>query len=164
MNIRISATREMADARVFVAVDQPHRRDAVDPLDPRLECPLGRLRLSHRISESEYRAGCRWRNIYSNWLHSIGAPNPNPSAIDYGADVHDGQEFMGSGVDDDERDEAIAQAFRAGEQVLKRLGPRAFHAVSAIAVYEETEELGDFQFTARAAQRGFAALAEHFGC
>lgn len=163
MNIRISATRELPDARVFVAFDQPHRRGKIDPLDPRHESPLGRLRLSGRITEREYNAGCQWRNIYFSWLHSIGAPNPNPAAIDYGA-VVDKQEPMGAVADNDERDEAIAKAFKGGEAVLKRLGPRAFHAVGAIAVYEETEELGDFQFTARAAQKGLAALAEHFGC
>jgi hypothetical protein len=152
----------MQDARVFVAFDQPHRRDALDPLDPKHESPLGRLRLSGRITEREYNAGCQWRSIYFNWLHSIGAPNPNPAAIDYGA-VSSEQGPM-SAVDDDERDEAIAKAFKGGEAVLKRLGPRAFHAVSAIAVYEEPEELGDFQFTARAAKIGLAALAEHFGC
>lgn len=162
MNIRISATREMQDARVFVASDQPHRRDAIDPLDPRHESPLGRLRLGGRITEREYHAGCQWRNIYFNWLHSIGAPNPNPAAIDYGA-VSSEQAPLGA-VDDDERDEAIAKAFKGGEAVLKLLGPRVFHAVSAIAVYEEPEELGDFQFTARAAKIGLAALAEHFGC
>ena len=162
MTIRISATREMPDARVFVAFDQPHRRGAIEPLDPRHESPLGRLRLSGRITEREYNAGCQWRTIYFSWLHSIGAPNPHPAAIDYGV-VSDRQEPMGT-ADDDERDAAIAKAFRGGEAVLKRLGPRAFHAVGAVAVYEETEELGDFQFTARAAQKGLAALAEHFGC
>lgn len=166
MNIRISATRDIPDARVFVAFGQPHRRGTIDPLDPKHESPLGRLRLSGRITEREFNAGDQWRNIYFGWLRSIGAPNPNPAAIDYGAvrDFDsDSQEVM-SDEDSDERDQAIAQAFRAGEQVLKKLGPRVFHAVGAIAVYEETEELGDFQFTARAAKIGLAALAEHFGC
>jgi hypothetical protein len=163
LNIRISATRDLPDARVFVAFDQPHRRGAIDPLDTRHESPLGRLRLSGRLTEREYNAGCRWRNIYFNWLRSIGAPNPHPAAIDYGAVVND-QEPMSGAVNDDERDEAIAKAFKGGEQVLKKLGPRVFHAVGAVAVYEEPEELGDFQFTARAAKLGLAALAEHFGC
>ncbi len=168
MNIRISATREIPDARVFVAFNQPHRRNAFDPLDPRLECPLGRLRLKGRITEAEYQAGCRWRNIYHDWLRSIGAPSPSPAAVDYGA-VSDRQELLGSArgaisaATEDERDEAIAKAFKIGEQVLKKLGPRVFHAVSAIAVYEEPEELGDFEFTAKAAKVGLAALAECFG-
>lgn len=160
MNIRISATREVPDARVFVAFDQPHRRDSSDPLDPRNECPLGRLRLSNRITDAEYSAGCRWRAIYHSWLSSIGAPNPFPAAVDWGgARV---QEPLQSNVDD-ERAEMIAQAFRIGERALKKLGPRVFHAVNAVAVYEQTEDLGDFEFTARAAKKGLAELAEIFG-
>lgn len=145
MNIRISATREMPDARVPVALDQPHRRGAVDPLDPRLECPLGRLRLSGRITEAEYRAGCQWRGIYHRWLSSIGAPDHPPPDCS------------------DEEAEAIARTFKIGERVLKALGPRVFHAVSAVAVYEEPEELGDFEFTAIAAKKGLTALADVFG-
>lgn len=162
MNIRISATREIPDARIFVAFDQPHRRNSHDPLDPRNECPLGRLRLRNKITEAEYQAGCRWRTIYHNWLNSIGAPNPFPASVGIGTGGHTQELLDASGIDD-EMAEVIARAFRAGEAVLKRQGVRVFHAVNAVAVYEEPEELGDFEFTAKAAKRGLAALSEIFG-
>lgn len=63
-------------------------------------------------------------------------------------------------VFDDEADEAISKAFRAGEKILKALGPRVFHAVAAVVVYEEPEGLGDGELTAYAAKKGLAALAK----
>jgi hypothetical protein len=161
LNIRISATREMPDARKFVASDQPHRRNSNDPLDPRNECPLGRLRLRNKITEAEYAAGCRWRTIYHNWLNSIGAPNPFPASVGIGTGGHT-QELLDSSGIDDEAAEMIAKAFKTGERELKKLGPRVFHAVNAIVVYEEPDELGDFEFTAMAAKKGLAALAQVF--
>lgn len=165
MNIRISAVRIVEDPRQEIAKKQPHRRNLPDPLDPRAECPLGRMRLRGVISESEYEAGCRWRNIYHSWLCSIGAPNPFPAAIDWGGSFNEGQAPLSSMSDelDDERSEAIARAFKIGEQALKRQGIRVFHAVNAVAVYEEPEGLGDFEFTAKAAKKGLAVLSEIFG-
>lgn len=165
MNIRISAVREIEDPRTETAEAQPHRRDVRDSLDPKAECPLGRMRLKGLISEAEYEAGCRWRNLYHSWLCSIGAPNPFPAAIDWGGAFSEGQAPLSSMSDelDDERCEAIARAFKVGEQALKKLGPRVFHAVNAIVVYEEPEELGAFEFTAYAAKKGLAALSRTFG-
>lgn len=116
------------------------------------------------ISDAEYEAGRRWSVIYRSWLVSIGAPNPFPSAIDYGKPNASYQEPMRPIPSelDDERAELIAKSMRVGERTLKKLGPRVFHAVNAVAVYEETEELGDFEFTAKAAKKGLAALAEVF--
>jgi hypothetical protein len=161
LNIRISAEREILDPRSEIAKVQPHRRDFPDPLDVRLECPLGRLSVSGVISEREYKAGCQWRAIYHSWLCSIGAPNPFPSALGLGGGGSS-QEPLSS-VFDDEREEAIARAFKLGASVLKDCGHRVFHAVNAIAVYEEPEELGDFEYTSRAAKIGLAALADLFG-
>ncbi len=162
MTIRISAARETPiDSRLATAINQPHRKMALDPLDHRLECPLGRMRISGKITEREYDAGVRWRNIYHAWLTSIGAPSPFPSAVDSSADMV--QNLLDDSGMDDEACEAFAQSFRAGERVLKNLGPRVFHAVGAVAVYEEPEELGEFEFTARAAKIGLAALADYFG-
>lgn len=162
MNIRISATRDIPDARVFVAFAQPHRRNSFDPLDHRNECPLGRLRLSNKISEAEYQAGCRWRTIYGNWLQSIGAPSPFPASVGIGTGGHTQELLDGSGLDD-EMCEMIAKAFKLGTKTLKDIGPRVFHAVNAIAVYEEPEELGDFEYTTKAAKKGLAALSLVFG-
>jgi hypothetical protein len=159
--IAVSALRaEPTDSRLAAALDNPKRRPFADPLDHRLECLLGRLRVSGKITEAEYNAGVRWREIYLNWLASIGAPSPFPAAMTLaGANC---QTPLGSKNFDDERCEAIAKAMRAGEKVLKGLGNRVFHSVNAVVVYEEPEELGDFESTAYAAKKGLAALADLF--
>lgn len=142
MNIHISAVR--AEDPISDEWVQPHRRNCPNPSHERAECLLGRMRLRGTITEAEYQAGCRWRSIYDTWLRSIGAPGYEDQDLD------------------DELCEAIAKAMRTGEAVLKKLGPRVFHAVNAIAVYEEAEELGDFELTSEAAKVGLAALAEVF--
>lgn len=148
----------MPDPVAPIASQLPHRRGFDDPTDPRLENPLGRLRARGQISEAEYQAGCRWRSIYHRWLMSIGAPNPFPAAIDF-CGSSGRQDPLDDGMTDEQAEE-IAKVFRVGERALKKLGPRVFHAVNAIAVYEEPEELGNYECTAKAAKLGLGALAE----
>lgn len=108
------------------------------------ECPLGRLAASGKISREEYQAGVTWRTVYLGYLQSIGAPQP------YGSD----------NVDlDDDGCEQFARAHKRGCEILGALGKRVLHAVNAVAVFEEPESLGDFEFTGAAAQVGLAALA-----
>ncbi len=109
--------------------------------------PLGRLFQANRITQAEYLAGVRWREVYHSYLFAIESPDP------FGGDADQ--------LSDDQC-ERIEEAFDIGRQILEALGKRVFHAVSAIVVYEEPEELGDFAFTSSAAQRGLAALAERF--
>ena len=171
MGIRISAVREIEDPRLATALSNPLRRKYAakghDPLDPLIECPLGRMRLDGLISQAEYEAGVRWRKIYQDWLHSMGAPNPfcaspgDPDSISFMGDTPCQMPLSSDGIND-EKAENVAKLFRTGERALMRLGRRVFHAVNAVAVYEETEELGDFEFTAYAAKKGLTALAEIF--
>ena len=162
LNVSVSA-RELKE-REDLATQQPHRRKVpeAERLKPEAECILGRLLLNRKITQAEYDAGCRWRDIYFNWLHSIGAPNPFPAAVDWNNSDFT-QSPMNSNLIDDERAESIAKAFRVGERALKNLGRRVFDSVNAIAVYEEPEELGDFNATVAAAKKGLSALAEIFG-
>lgn len=145
LSIRITATREIEDPRVEEALRNPFRRKykarGFEPLDVRIESPLGRMLLDKRITEPEYNAGCQWRGIYADWLHSISCDPDDVS---------------------DAKAEATAKSFKSGVRVLKALGDRVFHAVNAVAVYEETEDLGDFEFTAEAARRGLHALTALF--
>lgn len=120
------------------------------------------MRIKGLISEVEYQAGIRWRNVYHKWLHSIGAPNPFPAAVDANGSFGR-QNPMDDGSIDDELAEAIQRSMRAGEKALKMQGARVFHAVNAVAVYEEPEELGDFDLTSAAAKKGLKALVEVFG-
>lgn len=163
MGIRISAEREIEDARTELALRQPHRNQFLDPLDPKIECSLGRLRLSGRLTEAEYDAGCQWRNIFRNWRLSIGAPAPFAAAIDYrNSDLVQDDSDSDSEFSD-EQAEAIARAYRVGEGALMGISRRVFHAVNAIAVYDEPEGLGPMDSTVLAAKRGLSELAVMFG-
>lgn len=137
--------------RAFTASESPHRKHFADPLEPRLECPLGRLRVLGAeaekrgikgvgITEAEYLAGVKWRNVYASYLHSIQSPE-----------------------DMTDEDCAVAQkAHDRGIKILEDEGKRVSHAVNAIVVYEDPEELGDYQFTITAARIGLAQLAKNF--
>ena len=186
MGIRITAEREIEDPRLEVASTQPHRRNLQDPLSPLAESSLGRMRLRGIITEPEYDAGCRWRNIYLRWLRLMeNAPWPFPTAIDNslfacGTRVlalieaeSDDEQGVGLGYQRtatifttdqiDHLEEIATKAFKAADAVLMKLGHRVRDSVNAIAVYEEPEELGDFDRISKAAKIGLAALAEHFG-
>ena len=126
--------------RAITASESPHRRDFDDPLDPRLECQLGRLRVSNQISEAEYQAGVKWRNAHQLYMHSIQSPDDMT----------------------DEQCEVALRAYERGRKELDGCGSRVLHAVNSITVYEDPEELGDYQFTITAARVGLSALAMRF--
>ena len=147
--------------RIDQARHNPARKTHPDPLEPKLECPLGRLRLKGLISEPEYQAGVSWRHAYFSYLWSIGAPNPFPGSS--------GAEFGTTGNPDsrmdqmtDEEAERAAKVYKSGLSILQAKGKRVLHAVNAVAVFEEPEELGDFEYTSKAAKIGLAALAASF--
>lgn len=106
--------------------------------------PLGRLAVDGTITQREYEAGRRWHNIYSQYLRCIGAPAPYGSAE----------------LPSDEECEVWTALFKRGRKLLEAKGKRVFHAVNAIAVYEEPEEYGDPKFRVAAAKIGFAVLAD----
>jgi hypothetical protein len=108
--------------------------------------PLGRLAHAGRITRAEYEAGVRWRDVYLGYLKSIGAPEP------YGHESLDAYS--------DELCEELKRKYMAGVKLLEACGKRVLHAVNAVAVFEEPEELGDFEFTSKAAKIGLAALAK----
>jgi hypothetical protein len=71
-----TARRAERNEREEFAAKMPHRRGFENPLDERLESPLGRLRVKNQISEAEYQAGNRFREFYLAYLMSIGCPTP----------------------------------------------------------------------------------------
>lgn len=123
--------------RIERASINPNRRGFPDPLDARLECPLGRLRVGGVITEVEYQAGVKWRTVFSGYLNSIQSPDE---------------------VSDDESSAAMRD-FERALKLLEGQGKRVFHALNAVCVYEEPEELGDFEFTSGAAKIGLGVLA-----
>ncbi len=134
----------------------PYRHKQPDPLNPRHECPLGRLRLAGKITEAEYQAGVSWRNVYFDYLETIGAPHPFPQAV-----VPDGDRITGSAPEfSDEDCEKAKAAYERGLKILNMLGRRVMCAVNSVCVFEDTEELGDFSATTKAARIGLSHLAK----
>ena len=138
------------------AKQNPNRRDAADPLDHRLESPLGRLRESGQISEAEYKAGIDWRDVFFTYLRSIGGPYPFAKAIDF-----DGPPITGmpAEMSDDECERAAKNYFK-GIEILGNLPKRVFHAVMALAAYGE--DWGDLSYVATIAQLGLKELPQKY--
>ena len=111
------------------------------------ECPLAVMRSTKQITEQEYSAGVKWRGVYLSYLRTIGAPTPYGGSIDSVSDADCG---------------LAAYAHRRGMAILMAKGRRVMHATNAVAVYEESQELGDWSFTSRAAKVGLKALAIQF--
>lgn len=124
-----------------------HSREYFSPQDYK-SSPLGRMAHDGWINRAEYEAGDRWREVYIGYLRTIGAPDP------YGCD----DEALSAMPDD--VCEKYARRYRDGVKILERCGKRVLHAVNAIAVYGEPDELADFEYTAKAAKVGLAALAK----
>jgi hypothetical protein len=132
--------------RLDHACRNPKRREFADPLDSRLECTLGRMRVRGQITEAEYQAGVTWRGVYSRWLASIEAPE---ETTDFVAEAVQAKYRRGL---------EILEAFDGSGKYKKR--KRVVHAVNSVCVFEDPEELGDFEFTAAAAKIGLADLAK----
>lgn len=113
--------------------------------DERLGSLLGRLRFENRITEPEYQAGLKWHKTYWAWIKSIQEPDEC------------GDEYC----------EIAKASYLRGLAVLESAIPgkkrtRVVHAVNAVAVFEEPEELGEFEYTLRAARVGLSDLAAKF--
>lgn len=128
--------------------DAMRGRDAHFSPQDHKSSPLGRMAHDGWITRAEYEAGDRWRETYIGYLKTIGAPEP------YGCD----DEAINAIPDDVCED--LARKYRAGVKILEACGKRVLHAVNAIAVYGEPDELADYEYTARTAKIGFAALAK----
>jgi hypothetical protein len=115
---------------------------------------LGRLRFERRITQAEYLAGDNWRQVYLAWIKSIESP-----------------EEMQPRKDGRCACEVAKDQYLKGLRILEAQTPsqwgyqkrkRVVHAVNSIAVFEDPEELGDFEFTLKAARVGLKDLASQF--
>lgn len=124
------------------------------------ESHIGRLAARGEITTPQFEAGRSWRALYLDHLHSVGGPYPFANALDPSCAVYSvGQpECRWS----DAQCEEIARNYRRGCEILIAKGKRVFHAVNALVVFEEPEELGDFPSIVRAARIGLDALAREF--
>jgi hypothetical protein len=104
---------------------------------------IGRLLECRRLSQAEFEVAKVWRGVYLEYLASIGAPGyETPEAIS-----------------DEECEKLSKRVERAVNELKAKVGRRALHAVNSLVVYEEPEELGDFELTVEAAKVGLAHLA-----
>ena len=71
---RAPAPERTADV-IAVVLEQPHRRLAREPRDPRLENELGRMFLRGEIDHCQYAAGNRWAGIVARMRRAIDAPS-----------------------------------------------------------------------------------------
>ena len=71
---RAPAPERTADV-IAVVLEQPHRRLAREPRDPRLENELGRMFLRGEIDHRQYAAGNRWAGIVARTRRAIDAPS-----------------------------------------------------------------------------------------
>jgi hypothetical protein len=139
-----TARRAERNEREEFAAKMPHRRGFENPLDERLESPLGRLRVKNQISEAEYQAGNRFREFYLAYLMSIGCPTP------YG------------GIEIELSDAVCAAAresFERAKSILAPLGRGVFHSVLALVVYQELVDHEEDFIRIDLAKRGLRALA-----
>lgn len=116
------------------------RREANESSFP---IPLSRS----NFTEAELLAAEKWRNVYLDYLRSItDAEMP------------------------DEKCEAAKAAYTRGVEILESQDltkpyckrKRVLHAVNAVCVYGEPEELGDREYILAAAKVGLADLAKGF--
>jgi len=107
--------------------------------------PLGHLLDQREISQAEYNAGYRWGQTYHKYLICIGAP------------PHDAKSYE---LPSDKECRECTNDFEKYSKILIDEGKRVFHAVNAVAVYEDTE-YGDPEFRIGAAKIGLQALVKH---
>lgn len=110
---------------------------------------LGRLRFERRITHAEYIAGGKWCKAYLAWIKSIEAPEEmtQDECVSARKDYEKGLEILEG---------------RTPTQWGYQKRKRVVHAVNSVAVFEDPEELGDFEFTLKAARVGLQDLASQF--
>jgi hypothetical protein len=102
---------------------------------------IGRLLEKGQLTRAEFETAKIWREIYTDYLMSIGAPGYEPVV-----------------PMSDLRCEQVRERVYRGIAELKKVGRRSLHAINALVVYCDPEELGDFEFTVSAAKKGLAHL------
>jgi hypothetical protein len=100
-----------------------------------------------QFTAAEYRAGEKWRNVYLLYLKSL-------------EDEGMTDEQCQDAKDDYMRGVAILEGQDLSKPYCKR--KRVLHAVNALCVYGEPDELGHQEFTMAAAKVGLADLASKF--
>lgn len=97
------------------------------------------------FTEHELLAAERWRNVYLTYLRTIVEDYPDHVCESAKSKYMEGLEIL--------------ESQDLSERYCKR--KRVVHAVNAVCVYGEPDELGDANFVLSAAKVGFADLARN---
>lgn len=143
------------DPRAIAAL-QPHRRSVPREVmhDPKAESVMGRLRLNGWITEIEYQAGVKYREIVMRYRVVIDAPRASEASM---SGVIVGPWGGNYELDENEVERRRANYNAAYEWLESTAGNAAARAVAHCAVHERRG------FIIRHLKSGLEALAEHFG-
>lgn len=138
----------------IISLTQPHRRGvpADKRHDQRAENPFGRLNLINAVTDAEYDAGIKYRDICLRYRAIISSPNPHPTVV-----CLDGRRY-GSGAEltaaqiKTRRDEYM-RAFEA----IEGYGPRV--VIKSVVIFEKELQAGDLPDL----RAGLKGLVKHFG-
>lgn len=148
-------SRETKDSPVLVAATMPHRQEVGEAVrhDPKAESQLGRLRLNSWITEAQYDAGERYREIVMRYRAVIDAPGGERSM----AGVIVGP-WGGASMLSDEEATRRREKYNAAFEALEcGAGNQAARSVAHCAVNGR----GEWQL--HHLKSGLTALAVHFG-
>lgn len=114
--------------------NQPHRRNAPDPLDRRLSSALGRFCIAHGLRSELFDAGEEWGNLLRRWRAAKGVPDP----------MHTGGMGSGLGPSDDTVD-GWERLIRRIEAALKALDSTEtiWRLTRSICIDDEDPRPGD---------------------
>lgn len=108
-----AADKQARLAETAQVAQQPHRRSAPDPRDPRLSTALGRFVIRHGLRSELFEAGSEWSAIYRRWRAAKGVPDPLHSS-DIGTGVGPSKAIVDKWWRDMERVEAALRPYGQG--------------------------------------------------
>lgn len=147
-------TARSLDPKVIAAA-MPHRQDVPADVrhDPKALTAFGRLNLKGTITDAQYDAGVRWRDVVSLYQSSIDAPRKDAPSLSGALLGITGGSYM----TDDEARRRRDRYMETYEALEDGAGHIAARAVSRWCVYDEDDRPTVDLI------RGLNVLAEHFG-
>ncbi len=117
---------------------------------------LGRMYADKRINETQFNAGQRFEEFYSNWAKSAGMPRVTAKASSYGLAV------PGRDVSGDDAAQATEDTYFAAANALISAGMMPEFCVRRICL-EDNESGSHAEYFMECLRSGLDALAKHFG-
>jgi rhodanese-related sulfurtransferase len=153
---RLKTVSDPADSPRAIAARMPHRRGLAEPLDPRAESELGRMRLRGEVSEPEETAGAVYARMWRGYVSTLSAPRA----------PGEGQARVAAcdGCSDPERRKYCAcdmrrRVYAEAAQVLVSAGAGVCPLVHAVVILDR--RCSDDSLPAL--KLGLSALATHYG-